>query len=260
MSQAIPEMLLKHNLKTLRLPTMLAEYAKLSREAADADEGYDQYLLRLTELEVATRSANALASRIKSAGFPALKDLDTYDFGVVPSLSKQKILELSRGQWIDEKTNACFIGNAGTGKTHLSIALGQAACRVGKRVRFCTAANLVNQLEEAQKQYRLERLLSALHRVDLLIVDELGYLSFSRSGAELLFQVFADRYERGSILITSNLPFGEWGQVFQGERMTAALLDRFTHRCHIFEMNGESYRFRESNKQAKEKKATKETK
>ena len=235
---------------------MLAEYAKLSREAADADEGYDQYLLRLTELEVAARSANALAARIRAAGFPTLKDLETYDFSVTPSLSKQKVLELSRGQWIEERTNACFIGNAGTGKTHLSIALGQAACRAGKRVRFCTAAALVNQLEEAQKQYRLERLLAALGKVDLLIVDELGYLSFSRSGAELLFQVFADRYERGSILITSNLPFGEWGSVFQGERMTAALLDRFTHRCHIFEMNGESYRFRESSKQAKEKKAT----
>ena len=239
---------------------MLAEYGKLSREAAEADENYDQYLLRLTELEVATRSANALSARIKSAGFPALKDLETYDFGVMPSLSKQKILELARGQWIEEKANACFIGNAGTGKTHLSVALGQAACRTGKRVRFLTAATLVNQLEEAQKQYRLERLLSALEKVDLLIVDELGYLSFSRGGAELLFQVFADRYERRSILITSNLPFGEWGQVFQGERMTAALLDRFTHRCHIFEMNGESYRFRESSKQAKEKKATKEAK
>ena len=251
------EMLLKHNLKTLRLPTMLAEYAQLSREAANQNENYEQYLLRLTELEVAARSANALAARIKNAGFPVLKDLETYDFSLTPSLGKQKILELARGQWIEEKTNACFIGNAGTGKTHLSVALGQAACRVGKRVRFFTAAGLVNQLEESQKQYRLERLMSALEKLDLLIVDELGYLSFSRGGAELLFQVFAERYERGSILITSNLPFSEWGQVFQGERMTAALLDRFTHRCHIFEMNGESYRFRESSKQAKEKKGGK---
>jgi DNA replication protein DnaC len=250
-------MLLKHNLKTLRLPTMLSEYAQLSREAADADENYEQYLLRLTELEVAARSANALAARIKNASFPVLKDLETYDFSMMPSLGKQKILELARGQWIEEKTNACFIGNAGTGKTHLSVALGQAACRAGKRVRFFTAAGLVNQLEEAQKQYRLERLMSALEKMDLLIVDELGYLSFSRGGAELLFQVFADRYERGSILITSNLPFSEWGQIFQGERMTAALLDRFTHRCQIFEMNGESYRFRESSKQAKEKKGGK---
>jgi len=250
-------MLLRNNLKTLRLPTMLAEYAKLSREAAEADENYEQYLLRLSELEVATRSANALASRIKSASFPTLKDLETYDFSAVADLSKKKILELSRCQWIDEKFNACFIGNAGTGKTHLAVALGQAACRQHKRVRFFTAATLVNILEEAQKQYRLDRFLGQLDKADLLVIDELGYLSFSRGGAELLFQVFADRYERGSILITSNLPFGEWGSIFQGERMTAALLDRFTHRCHIFELNGESFRFKESSKQAKEKKTTK---
>ena len=126
---------------------------------------------------------------------------------------------------------------------------GLAPCRLGKRVRFITAAALVNRLEEAQKQYQLDRFLTQLDRLDLLICDELGYLSFSRGGAELLFQVFADRYERRSLLITSNLPFSEWGQVFQGERMTAALLDRLTHQCDIFEMNGESYRFRESMKQ-----------
>ncbi len=142
----------------------------------------------------------------------------------------------------------CLIGSAGAGKTHLATALGLAACRQGRRVRFFTAAALVNRLEAAQKQYQLERLLGQLDKADLLICDELGYLSFSRSGAELLFQVFADRYERGSILVTSNLPFSEWHQIFQGERMTAALLDRLTHRSHIFEMNGESYRFRESMK------------
>lgn len=233
---------------------MLSEFAKLSREAADADESYEQYLLRLSELEVAQRSANAVQARIKAAGFPVLKDLDTYDFAAMPSLGKQKVLELSRGEWIAQRYNVCLIGNAGTGKTHLAIAQGQAACRQGRRVRFFTAAALVNALEEAQKQYRLDRLLTQLDKADLLVIDELGYLSFSRAGAELLFQVFADRYERGSILITSNLPFSEWGQIFQGERMTAALLDRFTHRCHIFEMNGESFRFRESSKQAREKK------
>ena len=119
-------------------------------------------------------------------------------------------------------------------------------------MKFITAAKLVTQLEVAQQQHRLDRLITQLERFDLLVVDELGYLSFSRAGAELLFQVFADRYERRSLLITSNLPFGEWGQVFQGERMTAALLDRLTHKCHIFEMNGESYRFRESMKTKKE--------
>jgi DNA replication protein DnaC len=248
-------LLLKHHLKTLRLPTMLSEFAKLSREAADADESYEQYLLRLSELEVAQRSANAVQARVKGAGFPVLKDLDTYDFAAMPGLGKQKLLELSRGEWIEQRYNVCLIGNAGTGKTHLAIALGQAACRQSQRVRFFTAAALVNALEEAQKQYRLDRLLAQIQKADLLVIDELGYLSFSRAGAELLFQVFADRYERGSILITSNLPFSEWGSIFQGERMTAALLDRFTHRCHIFEMNGESFRFRESSRQAREKKA-----
>jgi DNA replication protein DnaC len=141
----------------------------------------------------------------------------------------------------------------------VAIASGVALCRLGLRVRFATAAALVTELETAQQQHRLDRLLANLERFDLLIVDELGYLSFSRAGAELLFQVFADRYERRSLMITSNLPFGEWGQIFQGERMTAALLDRLTHRCNIFELNGESYRFRESMK-AKDDKSTKTTK
>jgi DNA replication protein DnaC len=251
-------LLVKANLKQLRLPTMGAEFEKLGREAAAAGEDYEQYLLRLTELEVAARSANVLQARIKQAGFPIQRDFDTFDFTAVPALNKQKILELARGEWIEQHYNCCLIGNSGTGKTHLATALGLAACRQGRRVRFFTAATLVNRLEEAQKQYQLERFLNQLDKTDLLICDELGYLSFSRTGAELLFQVFADRYERRSLLLTSNLPFGEWAQVFQGERMTAALLDRLTHRCHIFEMNGESYRFRESMKAKKGKAGRKE--
>ena len=156
--------------------------------------------------------------------------------------------KLARCAWIQDRKNCLLEGTSGTGKTHLAIALGLAACRAGLRVRFFTAAVLVNRLEEARKQYSLDRFLKQLDKMDLLICDELGYLSFSRSGAELLFQVFADRYELASLLITSNLPFSEWQQVFQGERMTAALLDRLTHHCEIFEMNGESFRFRESMK------------
>ena len=248
---------MRANLKQLKLPTMLAEHEKLAREAAAADQPYEDYLLRLTEQEVAARSANALAARIRAAAFPVAKDFDTYDFSALPGLPKQKVLELARGEWIEQRYNCCLIGNAGTGKTHLATALGLAACRQGTRVRFFTAAGLVTQLEEAQQQHRLDRFLGQLDRADLLICDELGYLSFSRAGAELLFQVFAERYERRSLLITSNLAFGEWGQVSQGERMTAALLDRLTHRCHIFEMNGESYRFRESMKAKKDKDAKK---
>ncbi len=247
-------LLLRSNLKQLRLPAMGAEFEKLAREAASANENFEQYLLRLTELEVAARSANAIQARIHQAGFPVPKDFDTFDFTAVPNLNKPKVLELARGEWIEQRSNVCFIGSPGTGKTHVATALGLAAARQGKRVRFTTAAALVTRLEEAQKQYQLDKVLAQLDKADLLICDELGYLSFSRAGAELLFQVFADRYERRSLLVTSNLAFSEWGQIFQGERMTAALLDRLTHRCAIFEMNGESFRFRESMKGKKGKK------
>jgi DNA replication protein DnaC len=247
--------LLKAHLRQLRLPTMGQEFEKLARDAAASNQNYLQFLLRLTELELGTRAANAIATRIRQADFPVLKDFDTFDFTVLPQLSKPKVLELARGEWIEQKYNCCLIGNQGTGKTHITIALGQAACRQGLRVHFFTAAELVSQLEKAQRQYALDKFLGQLQRAHLLICDELGYMSLSRGGVELLFRVFAERYERSSLLITSNLPFGEWNQIFQGERMTAALLDRLTHRCHIFEMNGESYRFRESMKSKKGRKS-----
>jgi DNA replication protein DnaC len=248
-------LLLRSNLKQLRLPAMTAEFEKLAREAAAGNESFEHYLLRLTELEIAARASNAMQSRVRQADFPTSKDFDTFDFAAMPTLSKPKVLELARGEWIEQRSNICLVGNPGTGKTHLATALGLAACRQGKRVRFFTAAALVSQLEEAQKLYQVDRLLAQLDRAELLICDELGYVSFSRGAADLLFRVFADRYERRSLLVTSNLAFSEWGQVFQGERMTAALLDRLTHRCHIFEMNGESYRFRESMKNKRGKKA-----
>src|SRR6202048_2635855 len=149
-------LLLRANLKQLRLPTMGAEFEKLAREASAANETYEQYLLRLTELEVAARSANAVQARIRAAGFPMPKDFDTFDFTAVPSVSKPKVLELARGEWIEQHTNACLLGSPGTGKTHVAIALGLAACRQGKRVRFVTAAALVTQLEEAQKRQQLQ--------------------------------------------------------------------------------------------------------
>ena len=246
--------LLKTHFRQLRLPTMGAEFERLARDAAATNQTFVGFLLRLTELELATRAANAVATRIKNAEFPILKDFDTYDFSLMPGLSKPKILELARCEWIEQKFNCCFLGGQGTGKSHLAVALGQAACRAGLRVGFFTAAELVSRLEKAQKHSTLDRFLGQLERLSLLICDELGYVSLSRGGVELLFRVFADRYERASMLVTSNLPFSEWNQVFQGERMTAALLDRLTHHCHIFEMNGESYRFRESMKAKKGRK------
>jgi DNA replication protein DnaC len=246
--------LLKAQFRQLRLPTMSKEFEKLARDAAASNLTFAQFVLRLTEIELAARAANAVTARIKNASFPVLKDFDTFDFSTIPQLPKPKILELARCEWIDQKYNCCLVGGSGTGKTHVALGLGQAACRAGLRVRFFTAAELVSRLEKEQKQYTLDRFLGQLDRTHLLICDELGYVSMSRGGVELLFRVFADRYERGSVLVTSNLPFSDWAQIFQGERMTAALLDRLCHRCHIFEMNGESYRFRESMKSKKNRK------
>jgi DNA replication protein DnaC len=149
--------LLRANLKQLKLPTMAAEFEKLAREAAGANEGFEQYLLRLSELEVAARASKAMQTRIRNADFPVHKDFDTFDFTAVPHVNKPKVLELARGEWIEQKTNVCMIGSTGTGKTHLAIALGLAACRQGKRVQFATAADLVLRLEQAQKQYSVGR-------------------------------------------------------------------------------------------------------
>jgi DNA replication protein DnaC len=247
--------LLKAQFRQLRLPTMGREFEKLARDAASTNQTFEQFLLRLTEIELSARAANAVATRIKNAEFPVEKDFDTYDFSVMPNLSKPKVLELARCEWIEQKYNCCLVGSHGTGKTHIAVGWGLAACRAGLRVRFFTAAELVSRLELEQKQYTLDRFLKQLDRAELLICDELGYVTMSRGGVELLFRVFGDRYERGSLLVTTNLPFSEWNQIFQGERMTAALLDRLTHHCHIFEMNGESYRFRESMKAKKGRKA-----
>lgn len=225
---------------------MAREYEKVGKEAGHGGQGYDRFLLNLVAMEVENRQSNTLKRRIKAAGFPVQKDFDTFDFSALPALNKQKVLELADGGWIEEKSCLVALGNPGTGKTHLAIAWGLAACRKGYAVRFFTAAGLANALEEARQEHRLERMLKQLDKCDVLIVDELGYLSFSKGGAELLFQVFARRYERRSLIVTSNLAFADWGQVFQDERLAGALLDRLTHRCHIFEMKGESYRFRES--------------
>lgn len=247
--------LLKAQLRQLRLPTMGREFERLAWDAASSHQTFAQSLLCLTELELATHATHAVAARIKDAGFPVEKDFDTYDFSAMPNLSKPKILELGRCEWIAQKSNCCLVGRHGTGKTPISIGLGLAACRAGLRVRFFTAAELVSRLEKEQKQSTLDRFLTQLDRTHLLICDELGYVTMSRGGVELLFREFGDRYERGRILVTSNLPFSEWGQIFQGERMTAALLDRLTHHSQIFEMNGESYRFCESMKTKKGRKA-----
>jgi DNA replication protein DnaC len=245
-----PQVLLDHHLKTLRLPTMLREYDKVAQQCAAEAADYPRFLLRLVELELLDRNRRAIERRIKAARFEVIKTLDTFDFLAIPSLNKQLVLDLARGDYIDRRENVLALGNSGTGKTHVALALGLAACQKGYRVRFATAAQLVHELIEAGDEKRLLRTQKQLAAYQLLIVDELGFVPLSRTGAELLFEIFSQRYERGATLVTSNLPFPEWTEVLGSERLTGALLDRLTHHIHILEMNGESYRLKES-KQAR---------
>lgn len=222
----------------------------MARQCAAEGVDHPRYLLRLAELELLDRERRATERRIRQARFPVSKSLDTFDFLAIPSLNKALVLELARGDYIDRRENLLALGNSGTGKTHIALALGLAACQKGYRVRFTTAAALVHELIEAKDEKRLLRYQKQMAGYQLLIVDELGFVPLSKSGAELLFETFSQRYERGSTLVTSNLPFDQWTEVLQSERLTGALLDRLTHHVHILEMNGESYRLKES-KQSK---------
>ena len=238
--------LLEHHLKELKLPTFLREYGKVAEQCAAERVDHPGYLLRLSELELIDRHHRMVDRRIKAARFPATKSLDTFDFLAIPSVNKHLVMQLARCEYVERNENVIAVGNSGTGKTHVALGLGLAACQRGLSVGFTTAAALVHELIEARDEKRLLNLQKKLARLKLLIVDELGFVPLSKTGAELLFEVFSQRYERGSTLITTNLPFDEWTEVFGSERLTGALLDRLTHRVHILEMNGESYRLRES--------------
>jgi DNA replication protein DnaC len=241
-ADADPTVLLAHHLKTLKLPTFLREYDKLARQCAAEGADHVRYLLRLAELELIDRQRRMIERRIRQARFPAVKSLDSFDFKAIPSLNKMLVLELARCADIDRRENVIALGNSGTGKTHVVLGLGLAACQKGLSVGFITAAALVHELIEARDEKRLLRFQKQLTKYRLLIIDELGFVPLSKTGAELLFEVFSQRYENGSIMVTSNLPFDEWTEVFGSERLTGALLDRLTHHVHILEMNGDSYR------------------
>jgi DNA replication protein DnaC len=241
-----PQVLLAHHLKALKLPTFLREHDKLARQCAAEGVDHVRYLLRLAELELIEREGRMVERRIRAARFPAVKSLDSFDFLAIPSLNKALVLDLARGGYIERRENVIALGNSGTGKTHVALGLGLAACQRGMSVGFTTAAALVHELLAARDEKRLLRLQKQLAGHKLLIIDELGFVPLSKSGAELLFEVFSQRYERGSTLVTSNLPFDEWTEVLGSERLTGALLDRLTHHVHILEMNGESYRLAQS--------------
>lgn len=237
-----PQVLLEHHLKQLKLPTFLSEYDKIARQCAAENVDHVGYLLRLVELELIERERRMVERRIKAARFPAVKSLDSFDFKAIPSLNKPLVSELARCEYVERRENIIALGPSGTGKSHIALGLGLAACQKGLKVRFVTAAAMVHELMEARDDRQLIRLQKQLATQHLLIIDELGFVPLSKTGAELLFEVISQRYERGSIMITSNLPFDEWTETFGTERLTGALLDRLTHHVHILEMNGESYR------------------
>lgn len=238
--------LLESYLKDLRLPGFLRNYRKFAEDAAQADLTYDRYLLSLAEQEIGQREKNRQARLIKLARFPVLKELADFDFGCVPSLSKARVLELAQGGYIRQAEPILMVGNPGLGKTHLATGLAAAGCRQGFRVRFYNAAGLVNDLLQAEDEHRVSKLLNVALKQHLVVLDELGFIPFSTTGAHLIFQFCSALYQRVALIITTNLRFADWTQVFGDERLTAALLDRLTHKAHILEFSGaESYRFRE---------------
>ena len=237
-------LLLEHHLEELKLPSFLREYGRMAAQCAAEGTDHPEYLSRLAKLELFDRHQRMAEHRIRAARFLAVKSLDTFDFLAIPSVNKQVVMQLARCEYIDHKENVIAVGNSGTGKTHVALGLGLAACQRGMSVGFTTATALVHELMEARDERRLLNLQRHLSRLNLLIIDELGFVPLSRTRADLLFEIFSQRYERGSTLVTTNLPFDEWTEVFGSERLTGALLDRLTHHVHILEMNGESYRLK----------------
>lgn len=241
--------LLAHHLKALKLPTFLADYERVARQSATEGLDHSRFLLRLAELELIDRGRRTIERRIREARFPAVKELDNFDFTALPTLDKDTVLDLARCDYVSRRENIIVIGNSGTGKTHIALGLGLAACQQGLSVCFTTAASLVRELLETHDERRLLQLQRRLTSYQVLIIDELGYVPIPSAGAELLFEVISHRHERGSTIFTSNLPLDEWISIFGSARMTAALLDRLSHHVHILDMHGESYRIKLAQRQ-----------
>jgi DNA replication protein DnaC len=243
---------LRANLKALNLSSMARNLEGLLRQAKESGIHYDEFLLDLTGAELQARAESRLNRRIKESRFPILKPLETFDLAAVPDLDIRLFREIAGGGYIQERRNVIFLGRSGTGKTHMATALGIEACKQNFRTRFVTCYGLVNELVEARQERTLQRLIQKYVRCDLLVLDELGYIPFSKEGSELLFQVLAERHEKGSVIITTNLGFADWTRVFGDATMTAALLDRLTHKAHIIHCSWESYRLKQSlNQKAK---------
>jgi len=243
--------------KALRMPTMALQFSTLAEQAIREKKTHLGYLDALLTAEIEEREKNTIERRIKEARLPRVKTLEEFDFNQSPLVDAAKLRELADGGYIDRAEPVLLIGDCGTGKTHLLTGLCVAACRQRRRVRFTTAAALVNELVEAKQQLQLRRVMARWSRYDLIAIDEVGYVPLAEVGAEFLFQVIAERYERTAVVLTTNLPFSEWTQVIPNARLCKALLDRITDRAHILETGTESYRFRRTlDRQKKGAKAT----
>jgi len=252
MSEQNLDLRLELLLKSLCLPTVKRSYRKIAKEVAAAGGDFVSYLYTLLEEEVQDRRSRRIQRRIKEARFRQVKLLSELDSKALPQgITMDLLNELAGGEYLASASNIIAIGNSGTGKTHACTGLAVEACRQEKRVRAFTAIELVSELEAAQEEHQLHRYLKRFAKWDLVFVDELGYLPVSEHGADLLFQAFSERHERGSVIVTTNLPFSDWGQVFQTERLAVAMLDRITHRAQILEMNGESYRLKSARRAQK---------
>ena len=238
--------LLIENLKSLKLSTMIRNLQSHLRQAKQDMAGYDEFLLNLTEVEVQVRKENGRKRRLGEAKFPLQKPLETFDFEAATGLDARLIKELSSCEYAKKSRNVIFMGKSGTGKTHLATGLGMEACKHGIRTRFVTGCGLANELIEARDEKLLGRAVKRYASYGLLIIDELGYVPFSKEGAQLIFQILAERHERKPVMITTNMGFGDWTQIFGDPSMTAALLDRITHKAHVINCSWESYRLKET--------------
>jgi len=242
--QAVEQAAVEQHCRALRLPVVGAQFAALAEQAQREKQGPLRYLEALLAAEVDERERHCVERRLQEARLPRLKTLEEFDFSQAPGVDAARVRDLASGGYIERTEPVVLLGESGTGKTHLATALCVAACRQRRRVRFTTAANLITELVEAQRQNALRRALLRWLRYDLIALDEVGYVPLADAGAEFLFQVIAERAERATIIVTTNLPFSEWTQVFPNPRLCKALLDRVTDRAHIIETGTDSFRFR----------------
>jgi DNA replication protein DnaC len=253
MSAALQASVIHEQCKQLRLPTIAGQFATLAEQAERKDQSHQQYLEALLGAEIEEREQNTIARRLREAHLPKIKTLEEFDFAQTPQVSASQIRALAEGGYIERAEPIVFLGDCGTGKTHLLSGLCVAACRQKRSVRFVTAAGLVNELVEAKQQVQLRRVIAKWARYELIAIDEVGYVPLAEIGAEFLFQVIAERAEKAAVILTTNLPFSEWTQVIPNPRLCKALLDRITDRAHIIETGSESYRFRRTINQRKRK-------